>query len=129
MTSQHPNATTLRAVYTDLRTIGHYCAPTIALHPAHHTRCDTGTLLGLDAVTAHEQALFNLTHGTVVMELDYVAANDYFGVAIGLMHAEEPTPVQVPFCGVWQFDDQGRLVEHWEHDTDPTAFAGLTPDI
>ncbi|ATL25619.1 hypothetical protein [Streptomyces formicae] len=129
MASQNRNAATLRAVYADLRTIGRYCAPTIVVHPAHHTRCDTGTLLGLDAATAHEQALFNLTNNTVVMELEYVAANDYYGVAIGLMHAEESIPVQVPFCGVWRFDGQGRLIEHWEYDTDPTAFAALTPDI
>ncbi|KAL2126279.1 hypothetical protein VTI74DRAFT_1268 [Chaetomium olivicolor] len=30
---------------------------------------------------------------------------------------------EVPFCGVWRFDEDGRAVEHWENAADPAALA------
>ncbi|KAK4041735.1 hypothetical protein C8A01DRAFT_34226 [Parachaetomium inaequale] len=31
--------------------------------------------------------------------------------------------IEMRFCGVWRFDEEGRAVEHWENAADPAALA------
>ncbi|AEO54745.1 hypothetical protein MYCTH_2123653 [Thermothelomyces thermophilus ATCC 42464] len=44
------------------------------------------------------------------------------------MHAHRPDgrrkgTIEMPFCGVWMFDEMGRAVEHWENVADPEALS------
>ena len=29
--------------------------------------------------------------------------------------------IEMPFCGVWKFDEEGRAIVHWENAEDPAA--------
>ncbi|MGW7696469.1 nuclear transport factor 2 family protein [Streptomyces asiaticus] len=69
---------------------------------------------GIRAVRAHEQALLRMTEYTLVMDVEQITANDHFGTVLGVLRAERPREISVPFCGLWRFVD-GRIAEHWEN--------------
>ncbi|MFH8760665.1 nuclear transport factor 2 family protein [Streptomyces atroolivaceus] len=122
--AEHPNARILRAVYADLTKIADYAAPDILVHLADRTPIDPRPCRGATAVLAHEQALIRMTHGTLVMDVQQIAANDHFGAVLGTLRATRPQPVGVPFCGLWRFVD-GCIVEHWENAADPALLSGI----
>ncbi|MFD3482611.1 aldo/keto reductase [Streptomyces sp. NPDC058665] len=111
---EHPNVETLRSVYENLSSIGEYSDDDVVLHPAGRTERDPGDIVGKPAVVARQAALLELHHGTTVMELESITANDYFGAVLGTVHTKYPQVAAVRFCGLWRFRD-GRIVEHWEN--------------
>ncbi|MGH3855664.1 MAG: nuclear transport factor 2 family protein [Pseudonocardiaceae bacterium] len=110
----HRNAEILRAIYTDLTRIGEYASDDIVLHAAERDLVD-GRYVGKQAVVAKERELLRLTGNTLVMDVEHIIANDYFGAVIGVLRAHgEDVILAVPFCGLWRFRD-GLIVEHWEN--------------
>ncbi|KAH9892974.1 hypothetical protein F4778DRAFT_784431 [Xylariomycetidae sp. FL2044] len=125
----------LRYLYADLRRLRLLASPDIVLH--RWDRPASGPLRGVDAAQAHEESLYAATGGTLVMEVTHVSANEHYGSVLGLLRSRrrrgqggggggggdggaEETESVVPFCGVWRFAEDGKLVEHWEHAiTDP----------
>lgn len=105
----------LRWLYADLTRLERVAAPTLLLHRYDdHAR----PLRGAAAAQAHEEALVAATGGTLVMDVESVAATAHFGTVMGTLRAgggRLRPPLAVPFCGVWRFDAQGRLAEHWEN--------------
>ncbi|KAK8100043.1 hypothetical protein PG999_010417 [Apiospora kogelbergensis] len=67
----------------------------------------------------HEEGLVAAAGGTLAMDVDRVSTNAYFGSVMGTLRARSTNTnipdLAVPFCGVWRFDDRGRLAEHWEN--------------
>jgi hypothetical protein len=128
----HPNVDILRAVYADLPRLADYAADEIILHRADRTRGEADVCRGVPAVLAHEKALISATQNTLVMEVEHIAANDYFGAVLGVLHASQPREITMPFCGLWRFAD-GRIVEHWENAYQPnklhTQLTAPTPDL
>jgi hypothetical protein len=124
--SAHPNASTLRAVYSDLARMGEYVADHIVLHKAlRDTDAGNGVCVGREAVVAHELALIDMTGGTIMMDVQHIVANDYFGAVLGILRSAKQA-IAMPFCGLWRFED-GRIVEHWENAYDAGALeAALT---
>jgi hypothetical protein len=118
----YPNTETLRAIYADLACIAKYADDHIVLHTAD--RCVVGQpsqVLGKEAVLAKELELIRLTGNTLVMEVQDVTANDYFGTVLGILRARlNGSDIAMPFCGLWRFNN-GRVVEHWENAYDPAA--------
>jgi ketosteroid isomerase-like protein len=124
----HPNMEVLRAVYDDLACIGEFCADDVVLHPADR-EVTGGLVVGKEAVTDWEVNLIRLTGGTLVMDVDDITANGYFGAVTGVLRAQPgDREVAMPFCGLWRFRD-GLLVEHWENAYEPAALAGLLTDV
>ncbi|WP_405657932.1 nuclear transport factor 2 family protein [Streptomyces sp. NBC_01166] len=122
--AEHPNARILRVVYADLAKIADYADQDIMVHLADRTPLEPRLCRGAAAVLAHEQALIRMTHGTLVMDVHQIAADDHFGAVLGVLRATRPRPVAVPFCGLWRFID-GRVVEHWENAADPALLSGI----
>jgi ketosteroid isomerase-like protein len=122
----HPNVRTLRAVYADLTRLGEFAADDMVLHSAEREMCTDGTrgrILGKKAAVAKERDLIRMTGGTLVMDVEHIAANDHFGTVVGVLRAHRgAATLAVPFCGVWRFRD-GLIVEHWENAYDLSAFA------
>jgi hypothetical protein len=110
----HPNVEVLRTIYADLPKIADFAADDIILHRADRTAADPGICRGVEAVQAHEQALLELTDHTLVMDVEHITANDYFGAVLGMLRAQRPHRIAMPFCGLWRFAD-GRITEHWEN--------------
>jgi ketosteroid isomerase-like protein len=116
MTGEHPNVAVLRAIYADLTRISEYLDDDVVLHAAERdipgaVRSYTGTR----AVVEKEIDLVRRTGSTLVMEVDFIAANDYFGAAGGYLRARlDGESIAMPFCGLWRFRE-GRIVEHWEN--------------
>lgn len=109
----------LRWLYADLTRLERVAAPTILLHRLNdHAR----PLRGVAAAQAHEEGLVAATGGTLAMDVESVATNAHFGSVMGTLRAgggsetsQRRPPLAVPFCGLWRFDAQGRLAEHWEN--------------
>lgn len=119
----HPNTDVLRILYTDFSRLQEYAADDMILHRADRNVGDL-PVSGRQAVLAHEQALLDLTGGTLNMDVELVAANDNFGAVLGILRASQPRDIAMPFCGLWRFEG-GRIVEHWENAYDPTALIRL----
>jgi ketosteroid isomerase-like protein len=119
---EHPNARTLRALYADLSTIAQYTDQDVVLHSAERDIAGTtADFAGAAAVLDKELDLIRLTGGTLVMDVDHIGANDHFGTATGMLHAQlDGKTIAMPFCGLWRFRD-GRIVEHWENAYDARA--------
>jgi ketosteroid isomerase-like protein len=119
MPDAHQNVETLRHVYADLRTIDRYCDDGVVLHTADRGASGgPAQVVGKRAVLDKELELISLTGNTLVMDVQSVAANDYFGAVMGTLRAErDGQQVGMPFCGLWRFRD-GRIVEHWENAYD-----------
>ncbi|KAK7966329.1 uncharacterized protein PG986_000606 [Apiospora aurea] len=117
----------LRWLYADLTRISQVAAPDIVLHRVgDHGR----PLRGAAAAQAHEDGLVAAAGGTLAMDVDRVSTNAHFGTVLGTLRAQargqsQPIPdLAVPFCGVWRFDERGRLAEHWENvSVDPAKVA------
>jgi hypothetical protein len=109
----HPHVAILRALYTDLPTLGKYAAEDIVLHPADRTQ-SPAEIRGVDAAVAHERTLVALTDDTLSMDVQHISANDHFGAVLGVLRATRPRTIAMPFCGLWRFAD-GRIIEHWEN--------------
>lgn len=111
------HADLLRWLYADLTRLERVAAPTLLLHRFN----DAGRppLRGAAAAQAHEEGLVAATRGTLVMDVESVVANAHFGSVMGTLRAGGDggghPPLAVPFCGLWRFDAQGRLAEHWEN--------------
>jgi limonene-1,2-epoxide hydrolase len=122
----HPNVRTLRAVYADLTRLGEFAADDMVLHSAEREVCNNpavARVVGKKAAVAKERDLIRLTGGTLVMDVEHIAANDHFGTVVGVLRAHRgSTKLAVPFCGVWRFRD-GLITEHWENAYDLSAFA------
>ncbi|MFD1150910.1 nuclear transport factor 2 family protein [Saccharothrix hoggarensis] len=116
----HANVERLRAIYADLPSIGEHAADDVVLHPADRTTEDPTPVVGKEAVVAHEQALVDLSAGTLVMDVHHIVANAWFGAVLGVLRVERPHKTSMPFCGLWRFED-GRIVEHWENAHDVSA--------
>jgi hypothetical protein len=115
--STHPNVRTLRAIYSDLARIGDYIADDMVLHKAvHGTDPGDAVCVGRETVVKHEQALVDMTGGTLVMDVQHVVANDYFGAVLGILRSADPA-IAMPFCGLWRFAN-GLVLEHWENAYD-----------
>lgn len=115
------NIALLRYLYEDVTRISEVSSPDIILHPADRdvSNPPRQPLVGLSAVQAHEDALLAATHGTLVMDVESITANEHFGAVMGKLRAKKEgrSEVAVPFCGLWRFKD-GRAVEHWENAVD-----------
>lgn len=123
MTSEHPNAAMLRAVYADLSSIGQYLTHDVVLHTAEReVPGAVRQVIGQGPVVTHEQALIAATGATLVMRVEQIIANDYFGAVTGSLCAErDGAKIALPFCGLWRFDN-GRIAEHWENAYDVAEF-------
>lgn len=110
----HPHVEILRTIYADLTTVADYAADDIVLHRADRTAEDPRVCRGIRAVLAHEQGLIELARGTLVMDVEHIAATDHFGAVLGTLRASLPQQIAMPFCGLWRFA-AGRIVEHWEN--------------
>ncbi|KAK6833254.1 hypothetical protein PG987_007948 [Apiospora arundinis] len=117
----------LRWLYADLTRISQVAHPDIVLHRVHD---HSHPLRGAAAAQQHEEGLVAAAGGTLVMDVDRVSANAHFGSVMGTLRARSANKskaipdLAVPFCGVWRFDDRGRLAEHWENvaaDADKVA--------
>jgi SnoaL-like protein len=124
----HPNVEVLRAVYDDLTRIGEFAADDVVLHRAdrEESREETGgVVVGKQAVTDWEIGLIALTGGTLVMDVEDITANEFFGAVTGVIRARPGgREVVMPFCGLWRFR-HGLLVEHWENAYNPSALGEL----
>jgi hypothetical protein len=122
--TQSPNVETLRTIYADLSKIGDYISETAVLHTANRERPDyPSKIIGKQAIQDHELQLIHLTHGTLLMDVETVVANDYFGSVLGIFRANLPTGnIAAPFCGLWRFQN-GLIVEHWENDYDTASLS------
>src|SRR3954454_4766581 len=98
----HPNVEVLEAVYDDLTRIGEFSADDVVLHRAdrEESRAETGgVVVGKKAVTDWEVGLIGLTGGTLVMDVDDITANDFFGTVTGVIRAQPGgREVVMPFC-------------------------------
>ncbi|MFC7307031.1 nuclear transport factor 2 family protein [Streptomyces monticola] len=123
----HSNARALHVLYQDLTRIAAYVADDVVLHPATRAVAPDATdVVGKDAVEAWERALVASTAGTLVMDVQQIAANDHFGTVLDTLEARfHGTPTAQPFCGLWRFED-GRITEHWENIYDPHLLNSLT---
>jgi hypothetical protein len=102
----HPNTKTLHAIYADLSCIAEYADDNVVLHTA-----DRGVVgrpsqvFGKEAVLAKELELIRLTGNTLVMEVQDITANDYFGTVLGILRARlNGSDIAMPFCGLWRFN-------------------------
>jgi hypothetical protein len=122
----HPNVRTLRAIYADLTRLGEFAADDMVLHSAEREVLSdptAGRIVGKRAAVAKERDLIRLTGGTLVMDVEHIAANDHFGTVVGVLRAHRgAATLAVPFCGVWRFRN-GLITEHWENAYDLSAFA------
>jgi hypothetical protein len=110
----HPNVEILRAVYADLTRLGEFAADDVVLHPAE----GGADHVGRQAVVGKERDLIGLTGGTLLMDVEHITANDYYGAVLGILRARlHGNDLAVPFCGLWRFSD-GSIVEHWENAYD-----------
>lgn len=127
----HPNVRTLRAVYADLTRLGEYAADDIVLHTAEREICSdvaARRVVGKEAVVAKERELIGLTGGTLVMDVEHIAANDQFGAVFGVLRAQRGgATLAMPFCGLWRFRD-GLITEHWENAYDVVAIKTFLGD-
>ncbi|KAK8112111.1 uncharacterized protein PG998_008568 [Apiospora kogelbergensis] len=106
----------LRWLYADLTRISQVASADLVLHRLNdHGR----PLRGAAAAQQHEEGLVAAAGGTLAMDVDRVSTNAYFGSVMGTLRARSTNTnipdLAVPFCGVWRFDDRGRLAEHWEN--------------
>jgi ketosteroid isomerase-like protein len=121
----HPHVEMLRAIYADLRLLTKFASEDIVLHAAGPrditpagSRGIMGDYIGKRAVLARATELFRRSGGSLVMTVDDVVANDYFGAALGRLTANRNgRQFEGEFCGLWRFQD-GRIVEHWENAAD-----------
>ncbi|TCV92378.1 SnoaL-like protein [Luteibacter rhizovicinus] len=116
MSTLHPNIVTLRAVYADLRCIGQYSDDQIVLHTADRGASGgPAEVTGKEAVRAKELDLIRLSGDTLVMDVQNIIANDYFGAVLGTLRTRrDDHAIGMPFCGLWRFRN-GLIVEHWEN--------------
>jgi hypothetical protein len=102
----HPNAETLHAIYADLACLAKYADDNVVLHTVD--RCVVGQpsqVFGKEAVLAKELELSRLTGNTLVMEVQDIRANDYFGTVLGIVRARlNGSDIAMPFCGLWRFN-------------------------
>lgn len=124
MTGEHPNASVLRAIYADLTRISDYVADDVVLHAAERDLPGAVPVYtGAEAVLGKEVDLVRRTAGTLVMDVDFVSANEHFGAVSGYLRAcLDGEDTAMPFCGLWRFRD-GRIVEHWENAYSAVDFA------
>jgi hypothetical protein len=116
---EHPHVSMLRAVYADLTRIAEYSDEAVVLHPADPTAPD---VIGRANVLAQEMELIRLTERSLLMDVEAIIANDFFGAVLGKLRAEKARgSIAMPFCGLWRFR-QGRIVEHWENAYDASEF-------
>lgn len=118
-THSHPNVTTLAAIYADLTAIGAHVTDEVVLHTADRP---SRTVVGREAVVAHERRLVDLGGDGFTMEVQEISANDHFGSVLGVLRTSGDGSIAMPFCGLWRFRD-GRIVEHWENAAEPDALA------
>jgi hypothetical protein len=86
-TGTHPNVETLRAVYADLTRLGEFASDDIVLHGAERSTTDDARYVGKQAVVAKERELIRLTGNTLLMDVQHITANDYFGAVLGTLRA------------------------------------------
>jgi len=119
-TIEHTNVETLRAIYADLATIGEYVSDDMVLHNAIRDANGHEQIVhGKSNVVDHEVALIASTGGQLVMAVEHIHANDYFGAVFGKLVVGDQ--MSMPFCGLWRFVD-GVAVEHWENAYDASVF-------
>ncbi len=123
-TPVHPHVEMLHKIYADLTQLAEYAADDIVLHRADRAFSQVRTRQGKQAVLAHEQELIRATGNTLVMDVEHVAANDHFGAVLGVLRAQHPQPIAMPFCGLWRFAN-GQIVEHWENAYDAKTLQHL----
>lgn len=117
------NASLLRYLYKDLTRLSQVAADDIVLHTAGRDFTPGAQpFRGIAAAQAHEERLVAATGDTLIMEVESITANRYFGTVLGNLRAgpDQATnrdKICVPFCGVWRFCD-GSAVEHWENAID-----------
>lgn len=120
----HPNVQKLRAIYADLTRLGEFAAEDMVLHTAVRDFCSDPSarrVVGKEAAVAHERALIRQTGGTLMMDVQHIAANDHFGAVLGVLRARRGEEIlAMPFCGLWRFRD-GLIAEHWENAYDVPA--------
>ncbi|MGW2663056.1 nuclear transport factor 2 family protein [Nocardia tengchongensis] len=116
----------LRAVYSDLSRIADHVAEDVVLHAAERGLDETTTVCaGKQAVLDKELGLIRATGGTLVMDVESITANDYFGAVSGTLRARlGGEDLGIPFCGLWKFR-AGLIVEHWENAYDVAEFAAF----
>ncbi|MFD4637097.1 nuclear transport factor 2 family protein [Lentzea sp. NPDC058436] len=124
MTGHQRNCETLRYVYQDFSRLAETSADDVVLHPAGGTG-SSDDVHGLADVLAHERNLLEATSGTLFMDVLHVTATEHFGTVLGVLRAEAPVTVAMPFCGLWRFAG-GKIVEHWEN---PYSFAELSGQL
>jgi hypothetical protein len=116
---EHPHVAILRAVYADLTSISDHSDDEVVLHPANRKLPD---VIGKENVRTHETDLIQLTARSLLMDVESIIANDFFGAVLGKLRAEKTRgSIAMPFCGLWRFRE-GRIVEHWENAYDASEF-------
>lgn len=124
-TPRHPNAERLREAYADLTRFEALCAPNIVVHAQGSRGIATGDWVGRDTVLQRIEQLWERSGRSYVMTTQDVVANDHFACVLARLQANHPTnhrSMDLQICGVWRFDEDGRLVEHWENCDDWSAF-------
>lgn len=117
------NVVTLRWIYNDLATIGHFVSDDVVLHDGAGDESGNEVLIkGKENVVDHEMALIAATLGTLEMAVEHIHADDFFGAVSGKLRVGDF--LAIPFCGLWRFVD-GVVVEHWENAYDATALRAL----
>ncbi|MFD8197553.1 nuclear transport factor 2 family protein [Streptomyces wuyuanensis] len=120
----HPNVLRLQTIYADLTRLEDFATDSIVLHTADR-RIANRSVSGKEAVMRQERELIRRTRNTLIMDTQHIAANDFFGIALGTMRARMGTrDIEMPFCGLWRFRD-GWITEHWENAYDPLALRRL----
>ena len=80
----------LRAIYADLACIAEYADDNIVLHTANRGDPELPSpILGKEAVLAKELELIRLTGNTLVMDVEEIIANAYFGAVLGVLRAPQ----------------------------------------
>ena len=123
----HPNVTMLRTIYADLSCIDKYSADNVVLHRAERDVVPDlpPRVIGKEAVLARELELIRMTGNTLVMDVQHISANDYFGSVMGILRARiNGRDIGMPFCGLWRFQN-GRILEHWENAYDAASLGQL----
>jgi len=125
LTSAHPNAARLAEAYGDMRKFTDLMTDDVVVHSQGSRGIAAGDWVGKADVVQRMADLWERSGESYVMTPTAIAASDAFACVMARLTAAHPTEgrtMDVQICGVWRFDTDGRLVEHWENVDDWSAF-------
>jgi hypothetical protein len=114
--SHHRNSELLRRIYShqepDLlnRSLG----STFLGHSPGSSRI-SGDWIGIEGFTEHGRRLNELSNGSFEHTPTGSYSNSAWGMVPSIIHvSRNGRAMEMKGCGVWRFDDDGRIAEHWE---------------